>query len=242
MNNLQVFTHKNIQVTDSRDVARMVEKQHSHLMRDVREYGDYLNQSKIGSVDFFIESTYIDSKGEERPNYLITRKGCEFIANKLTGKKGTLFTAAYINAFHALEQNVVNGKPLDDATRRMLAQAKYNNSRARISSVWLKLADASDSPTHKQICASYASKELAGTPILPLPTVDKTYSATEIGDMFGVSANRIGKLANQNGLKTDKYGITVMDKSRHSAKEMPTFRYNDRALAWFKNYFQNNPQ
>lgn len=33
----------------------------------------------------------------------VTRKKCEFIANKLTGQKGTEFTARYVNKFHELE-------------------------------------------------------------------------------------------------------------------------------------------
>ncbi len=38
--------------------------------------------------------------------YLVTKKGCEFIAHKLTGQKGTEFTARYINRFHEMEQEL----------------------------------------------------------------------------------------------------------------------------------------
>lgn len=31
------------------------------------------------------------------------KKGCEFIAHKMTGQKGTEFTARYINRFHEME-------------------------------------------------------------------------------------------------------------------------------------------
>lgn len=84
----------------SLEVAEMVEKEHKNLMRDVRNYVSELNQLKIEPVDFFQESTYKDGKGEERPCYAITKKGCEFIAHKLTGIKGTKFTALYISKFH----------------------------------------------------------------------------------------------------------------------------------------------
>ncbi len=57
---------------------------------------------------FFWESTYEDSKGETRPCYRITKKGCEFIAHKLTGTKGTAFTARYINRFHEMEDVILN--------------------------------------------------------------------------------------------------------------------------------------
>ena len=98
------------QTLTSIEVAEMVEKTHKHLMRDIRTYVDQLNQSKIGPVEFFQESTYKDSKGEKRPCYNITKKGCEFIAHKLTGVKGTAFTARYINRFHEMEEIIENGE------------------------------------------------------------------------------------------------------------------------------------
>lgn len=96
---------------NSREVAEMVGKEHSKLLRDVRTYIDQLNQSKIGFVDFFKESTYTDGKGEERPCYLVTKKGCEFIAHKLTGVKGAEFTAKYIDRFHQMEETIQNHIP-----------------------------------------------------------------------------------------------------------------------------------
>ena len=51
--------------------------------RDIKKYVGVLTQSKIGFSDFFIESTYKDPTGRTLPCYLITKKGCEFVANKL---------------------------------------------------------------------------------------------------------------------------------------------------------------
>lgn len=95
----------------SLEVAEMIGKEHKLLLRDIRRYlkqFDSINQNKTGiqiaPVDFFIISSYKDAKGENRVCYDITRKGCEFIANKLTGQKGTEFTARYVNRFHELEK------------------------------------------------------------------------------------------------------------------------------------------
>ena len=41
---------------------------------------------------------------------------------------------------------------------------------------------------------------------------------------------KIGKTANANGLKTEEYGITVLDKSPYSAKQVATFRYNQKGV------------
>jgi prophage antirepressor-like protein len=125
------------------------------------------------------------------------------------------------------------GKTLPDSSAKSaLAEAKLNNSRARLASVWLKIANTNPVPEYKQICTHYASAVLAGREVLPLPeAAERTYSAEEVGELLGgVSANMVGRVANQNGLKTPEYGIQVWDKSRHSAKQVPSWRYNDRAV------------
>ncbi len=114
-----------------------------------------------------------------------------------------------------------------------LAEAKVKNARARVASIWLKLAQTNPIPTYQQICAHYASAELTGgEAVLPLPEVkERTYSAAEVGELLGgVSANMVGRVANQNGLKTKEYGVEVWDKSRNSAKQVPTWRYNEKAV------------
>ena len=98
------------QAISSLEVSEMVGKRHTDLIRDVRRYIDQFNERNIASVDFFTESTYKDGKGEERPCYQVTKKGCEFIAHKLTGVKGAEFTARYINRFHEMEAVIQHGK------------------------------------------------------------------------------------------------------------------------------------
>lgn len=124
----------------SMEVAEMVEKTHDNLIKSIRRYSKYIDESNI-SLDavkndavkneigdnavknnavetevinlqeFWTSAQYIDSKGQTRPCYNITKKGCEFIAHKCTGKKGTVFTARYINRFHEMEQEISGNKP-----------------------------------------------------------------------------------------------------------------------------------
>lgn len=117
MNNLTVINQNGNLVVDSREVANMIGKRHAHLLRDIKGYIEILIQSKFGFNEFFIESTYKDSIGRELPCYLLTRKGCDMVANKMTGEKGVLFTATYVSKFEqmekALKQPQVRGNSLD---------------------------------------------------------------------------------------------------------------------------------
>ena len=219
---------------DSREVAGMVGKQHKDLLRDIGTYARYMNESterKIAPSDFFVKKTYADSTGRTLPRYDVTRKGCEMIANKLTGQKGVLFTAAYINRFHEMEQTLPPARQpgLPPEQKRLEIEARHKNACAREASMLMKLADKPDFPQeYRQILYSQAAATLTGQKLLPLPETPKqTYSATEVGERYGLSANKIGSLANQHGLKSEEYGLLVWDKSRHSAKQVQTWRYYD---------------
>ncbi len=80
------------------------------LLRDIRNYIEQLDESKIGHTDFFSGSEYTDSQNRRKPCFDVTKKGCEFIAHKLTGQKGTEFTARYINRFHDMEEKIATRK------------------------------------------------------------------------------------------------------------------------------------
>lgn len=91
----------------SLEVGEMVGKEHKELLRDIRTYISYLDgeemSAKLRPTNYFIESSYKDSLNRTKLCYDITKKGCELIAHKMTGKKGTLFSASYIERFHERE-------------------------------------------------------------------------------------------------------------------------------------------
>lgn len=131
MNELTIIDRSGVEVIDSREVAEAVGKQHAHLMRDIKNYCDILDkssESKIGLADFFIPSTYIDSQDKERPCYLLTKKGCDMVANKMTGEKGVIFTAMYVSAFEKMRERIT--KPMTTAEMFQL-QAQINVEQER---------------------------------------------------------------------------------------------------------------
>lgn len=91
---------------NSREVAEMVSMRHTDLMRKINGYVEILLNAKLRSVDFFIEDSYKDASGKENKCYQLTRKGCDMVANKLTGEKGVLFTAAYVTRFEEMEKEI----------------------------------------------------------------------------------------------------------------------------------------
>lgn len=122
-------------------------------------------------------------------------------------------------------------------------KAMLKNAQARSAKLWLEIAKNTGIQTYKDVCNAYAAKELAGEDVLPLPKVqEKSYSATDIGEMLGVSKAKIGALANKNNMKCDEYGSWFHDKSPYSGKEVETFRYNSKAIEKFRSLLKGGAQ
>lgn len=103
-NELVIIDKNNILYVDSRDVAEVTEIRHADLLRKITKYEEVLLNAKLRSVNYFKKSNYIDSSGKENRCYLLTKKGCDMVANKMTGDKGIIFTAKYIDRFYQMEQ------------------------------------------------------------------------------------------------------------------------------------------
>ena len=116
--------------------------------------------------------------------------------------------------------------------KAMRAEAMMRNAKTREANLWLKFAAVLDSLPHKQLCASYGTQVLTGGQrVLPLPEVEKTYSAEEVGAMLGgLSGQKVGRIATKHGLKVPEYGRLTLDKSRYSSKEVETWRYNEAGV------------
>lgn len=119
-----------------------------------------------------------------------------------------------------------------DPLQKQRLEIDLNNSRANVAALWLEIGNLA-TPEYKQVCSSYASSVLSGgKEVIPLPEckIERYYSAAEIAAALGITANRVGKIANQNGLKTAEYGKWFFDKSPYSNKEVQTFRYTRKAV------------
>ena len=206
------------QVIDSRDVARMIGKTHRHLMRDIRGYiNDMEDSPKLDSPKFFIESSYISAQNKELPCYLLTKQGCEFVANKLTGRKGTIFTATYVSLFNEYEaehngKTVVIDSKLEHeklAYKRewLIEMRKQNVNKAhelrnQDVKLYLELGKVADDYQRPRMATDFRNEAIRAMSALPVGA-RREYSATEIGNIIGVSPIAIGKWANKLGVKRD---------------------------------------
>ena len=118
--------------------------------------------------------------------------------------------------------------PQAETAADVRAKAMLLNAKSRMLAAASKaVSNFNLSPVALETLGITMIEEYAGVKTGYRPPVEKTYTATELGQMFGVSANMIGRIAKEHGLKTEQYGITVLDRGRNSDKQVPCFRYNE---------------
>lgn len=221
-------------VVSSRQVAEYFGKEHRNILRDIEDIiiqGGMLN---FEHTQMFHKTIYINEQNKQQyPMYLMNKDGFSLLVMGFTGKEALKWKIKYIEAFNDMEQ-YLKQLQVSNVDKKII-DCKYDEVQMEKSKLWLELADKVDIKEYKQMAKSYAFNTLAGSNVLPLPEVKElTYSATEVGEIFGVSKNKIGSLANKHNLKTDEYGKYFYDKSRYSNKEVQTFRYNRKAIEVFK--------
>ena len=162
---------------DSREVAEMVDMRHDHLIRNIDHYIDVMNQNpKLGADGFFIKQTYTAGTGKQYKRYDITKKGCEMVANKLTGEKGILFTAEYVERFNEMEKAIKDKhvkQVTSDKTKEMRAEAMLRNSISKQAKMMMEIAKMSHIKTYQDVMMAKAGNILAGENVLPMPKSER---------------------------------------------------------------------
>lgn len=89
------ITTKTVNTITTLEIADMLEMKHYKILEKLEGTKDgktkgiikILTDHEIVVSDYFILSTYKDNSGKENKCYLVTKLGCDFLANKFTGEK-----------------------------------------------------------------------------------------------------------------------------------------------------------
>lgn len=184
----------------------------------------YLNSDEF-SVTLKLRAT----DGKQYNTRVFTEDGIYEVTFLSKTKKAREFRAWIRKLLKSLRQGEIKIVGMSDY-QRMMIETRTENARIRKAQILTKIA-GEYSGTYRQVLQAHATLELTGEYLLPLPKIDKrTYTATEIGDKLGITANKVGILANKNNLKTDEYGAWYNDKAKNCNKEVPTFRYYEDVI------------
>lgn len=101
---------REINVVTSLDVAETFEKEHRHVLEDIRRISENLSTDEMSAL--FYEGEYRASNGKKNPMYYMNRDGLTLLAMGYTGEKSMRFKLAYINQFNQMEE-LLKGKLIE---------------------------------------------------------------------------------------------------------------------------------
>ena len=134
------------------------------------------------------------------------------------------------------EAKLTSAKPQDELQTKRI-EIMERNSRQREAKIYMQIAnDPETEKIYKGVLKARAVEVLSGERLLPYPElIKREYTATEVGEMYEISANAVGKLANKLKLKapegeSNKYGRWIHTKSRHSAREVKAWVYFEESI------------
>ena len=121
----------------------MMGKEHKEVLQYLEGRYDKDGKEKVTGIiptllseqvhldNYYIESNYKDKSGKSNKCYLVTKMGAELLAHTMTGAKGILFSAKYVERFNQMEEALQNQQPklpstYKEALVQLLAQVEEN--------------------------------------------------------------------------------------------------------------------
>ena len=191
----------------------------------IEKYGFVENQDFLS----FLETTKKPSGGRPSREYYITLDMAKQLTMVENNDKGKQARRYFIECEKKLRE-IVKPQPAQP----------IGEVEDKLRAIAFALDRSSLSDVAKETYIITSAETLTGVYLGYRPQLEqKTYTATQIGEQLGISTNKVGKLTNAHNLKTDKYGMYVLDKARGHDKQVETFRYYDNVIPVLKGILES---
>ena len=206
--------------------AELLHKTLLEIIRD--EFSEEITEQKI------LLSEYKDKTGRKLPMFELTTAQ----AKQVLVRESKFVRKRVIHYIEELENKLktITYKPMSEAQKRNI-EIRDRYSKVKMAEALKSLIPLAKSETYKEILVAESAKVLTGKELLPpIELKEKTLTAKEMADILGITPNRVGKISNKYNLKTEENGCWVHDKAKYCNKEVPSFRYYEKAIDEFKKY------
>jgi Rha family phage regulatory protein len=93
-------------LTSSLIIAKRFNKSHTNVLANIRELIDKLTLENLAVRNYFISSSYMNTRNRKYKTYDVTRDGFSLLAMGFTGMKAFKFKTRFINAFNRMESEL----------------------------------------------------------------------------------------------------------------------------------------
>ena len=231
MNDLQILQAKGTMT--SLEIAEITGKEHYNVLRDIKDEISKLGTERAELI--FELSEYKDTTGRKLPMYIANIQGILQLGARYSAD------VRYRLIEKVTKKETVETK--ENTFKNDLLDIEKDKIRLEKSRILKELSQSFTNEKYRETLQIYSANALYDKPILELPTAEKkSYSASELSQLImnehgiKISGNRIGRLTNEHNLKTDEYGYWALDKSRHTNKQVESFRYYDNIIEEIRKY------
>lgn len=194
---------------------------------------DILDLKQITRSDVFSEYGFNKAQwGNANNIYMLSERGYAKLLKILEDDTAWDIYDELVDNYFNMRQAVKTDNKTLVANKRLTIMEE--NAKTRKANLLYKIAMATESQSSAQSMLALAAKELTGEMTIPVMK-RKEYSATEVGEKLGISAQKVGKIANQLGIKAEqpgqnRFGRWANSKSRYSDKEVAQWLYSEDGL------------
>lgn len=187
----EIFDFNGILVISSRIIAKELGKRHDHVLRDLDKI---LTNPSLGTL--ILKSNYIDSKGESRREYLLTKDGFTLYMFNIQGYNE--FKLKYINKFNEMENKIKNNNFITEDERLILnivkseTEAERSYYMSEFEKKVEKVKEENEDLKHEvNVYNSY---------LLSRIKMDIKYTTSELAKTYGIKANPMHKILKDLGI------------------------------------------
>lgn len=195
---------------------------------------DILDLKQITRSDVFSEYGFTKAQwGNANNIYMLSERGYAKLLKILEDDTAWDIYDELVDNYFNMRQAIKADNKALVANKRLAIMEE--NAKTRKANLLYKIAMATESQSSAQSMLALAAKELTGEMTIPVMK-RKEYSATEVGEKLGISAQKVGKIANQLGIKAEqpgqnRFGRWANSKSRYSDKEVAQWLYSEDGLS-----------
>jgi phage anti-repressor protein len=240
MDRLKVIESGIVPIYEDHETRRLVNARELHgflavhwkfaswIQRRIEKYG-------FSEGEDFFRFCGKSTGGRPTAEYFLTIDTAKELAMVENTKQGRMIRKYFIECERRLKMTggVFNAKDAE----KLRQQAKLLDIRDRNSRNWQAQILKSSAEFFKDVLPDVSMQAIAseitvlttGNRLIDPPEIEKLYSAAEIGEMCGISANMVGRTADALGLKIEEYGMFLLSQNPCSLKPVTAFHYRRKA-------------
>lgn len=222
---------------------------HNQPLKEInRRINDNMKRFKTGIdiIDFlsgsdplrkFAEDNGLIGSNRTQHVYLLSERGYAKLLKILEDDKAWEIYDQLVDNYFNMRQTIKTDNKALVANKRL--EIMEENAKTRKANLLYKIAMATKSEFAKESLLANAGEVLTGQKAIPVMRKEE-FSATAIGNLLGISPNKVGRIANELGLKAEQpgqneYGRWGIDKASNG-KEVPNWVYFKPAIAEIEKY------